>query len=191
MKIKLDDIPEEGMSLDLIVEGKNLDALARGGAAPPAGAAHPAFDFSIVAPVKAHLDVMSADGGAPGKGMVVVKGQISASVAFTCSRCLKPFEQPLDADFSVFFVRGRAEGKEVELSGDDLEVNYLEGPDLETDDILLSQIALEAPMQPLCMPQCKGLCPRCGADINAGPCGCKIEEKTGSRFAVLKDLKLK
>ncbi len=46
---------------------------------------------------------------------------------------------------------------------------------------------LELPMQPLCRPDCKGLCPTCGADLNAGPCDCRSEE-IDERFAALKTL---
>lgn len=174
MKIKLDDIPEEGLSLDVTAEGKDLEAISGG------------LDFSIPAPVSAHLDVMSAE------GRVIVRGRMSASAAFSCARCLKTFRQPLDSEISVFFVRGRVQSKEQELTGDDLEVNYLEGSELDTDEILLSQIALEAPMQPLCAGDCKGLCPMCGTDLNAGPCGCKTAgEKIDARLAGLKDFKVK
>lgn len=176
MKIKLDDIPEEGLSLDVIAEGKDLEAIAGG------------LDFSIPAPVSAHLDVMLTE------GRVMVKGQMSARAVFSCARCLKIFERPLDSEISLFFVRGKGavQSREHELTGDDLEVNYLEGPELDTDEILLSQIALEAPMQPLCAEDCKGLCPACGADLNAGPCGCKIvQEKVDARLAALKGFKVK
>jgi len=46
-------------------------------------------------------------------------------------------------------------------------------------------------MQPLCTPECRGLCPRCGADLNLGDCGCGGETGPGSKFSKLKDLKIK
>ena len=43
---------------------------------------------------------------------------------------------------------------------------------LETKPILIEQLQLNIPMKPLCRPDCAGLCPTCGADLNLGPCGC-------------------
>ena len=70
-------------------------------------------------------------------------------------------------------------------------MNFIEGDELDTADLLLGQIALELPMQPLCTPECRGLCPRCGADLNLGDCGCGGETGPGSKFSKLKDLKIK
>ena len=51
------------------------------------------------------------------------------------------------------------------------------------------QIFLTVPMKPLCREDCQGRCPRCGADLNAGACGCPpAEAETDSRFAALKKL---
>ena len=46
---------------------------------------------------------------------------------------------------------------------------------------------LALPTRPLCGEECRGLCPRCGANLNAGPCGCPASA-TGPRLAVLQTL---
>src|SRR4030067_426405 len=60
---------------------------------------------------------------------------------------------------------------------------------LDTTEIIIAQLALEAPMKPLCSIDCKGLCPVCGADRNQGPCGHENADKTDPRLAVLKGFK--
>ena len=54
----------------------------------------------------------------------------------------------------------------------DLGELYLTEEILETDPILIEQLQLNVPMKPLCRPDCKGLCPDCGADLNEGACSC-------------------
>lgn len=174
MKIKIDDIPEDGLSVDVAAEGAVLSSLAGG------------LDFSFLSPVTAHLDITGTD------DRVFVQGRLNILLSFDCSRCLKPFEYGMDTGFSVYFVKGTEKDREKELKPEDLDVNYLGGDELDTDELLLGQIALEAPMQPLCRPECRGLCHRCGADLNAGPCGCGAgEDRVDSRFARLKDFKVK
>jgi len=74
------------------------------------------------------------------------------------------------------------------LHESDLGVLYVEGPVLETDPILVEQLQLNIPMKPLCRPDCPGLCPRCGADLNLGSCECTAP--TGdSRWAALSVLR--
>ncbi|MDP2690016.1 MAG: DUF177 domain-containing protein [Deltaproteobacteria bacterium] len=172
MKICVDDIPEAGLSLDLTVEGRELTEAAGG-----------KLVFSFVNPVSAHLDFHKA------KADVAVTGEINATVRLECSRCLKEFEHAMDIPFSDFFVRHGAEQREKELRPEDMEINFLEGPDIDTSEMILAQLALEDPMQPLCSPDCKGLCPVCGADLNKGPCGCEKAEKIDQRLAGIKDFK--
>lgn len=173
MKIYINDIPPEGLSLDLKEEGSTLASLAGG------------LDFSFLSPVVAHLSVTR-------KGEdVSVCGDVSTKASLTCSRCIRKFDFTIETHFSVFFTRLREEAKERELKKEDMELNLLDGDEIDTDAILLEQIALEVPIKPLCSPECKGLCPRCGADLNQGRCGCPEEERIDPRFARLRDFKIK
>ncbi len=174
MKILIDDIPENGLSIDLSEDGKNLEAIAGGN-----------LDYSFVEPVSAHLDFTGIEGN------LYVAGRIKTRISTDCGRCLKGFSRDFETDFSVFYSRGREEAREVELKAADLDVNYFEGPELDTTEILMSQLSLEMPMQQLCKPDCKGLCPKCGADLNQGMCKCGAEDKIDTRFAKLKDFKVK
>jgi uncharacterized metal-binding protein YceD (DUF177 family) len=62
---------------------------------------------------------------------------------------------------------------EVELEKDELGAIVIDGDYLETEPLIVEQILLEAPMKPLCAPECRGLCPRCGADRNVVPDCCE------------------
>ncbi|MBI5560328.1 MAG: DUF177 domain-containing protein [Deltaproteobacteria bacterium] len=174
MKIKIDEITEEGLSLDVTEEGKNIEALA--------GPAR----FSIVSPVKAHLDIRRSDGG------IDVDGEMSVKVSFPCSRCLKDFESPVEARFTNRLDLGiPTSEREKELAREELEVTFIEGTELDTSLILMEEISLALPIKPLCMEGCKGLCPVCGANLNEGLCPCPGKERLDQRFAKLKGLKIK
>lgn len=59
------------------------------------------------------------------------------------------------------------------LDADDMNVSFYRADRLPLRDTLWEQIHLALPVKPLCAPDCRGLCPTCGANRNAGPrCGC-------------------
>jgi uncharacterized protein len=173
MKIKIDDIPEEGLSLDIEEDWKAIEKLAG------------KVDFSIPSPVKAHLDITRSG------AMVGVSGEVKADVAASCSRCLKDFTFTVDACFERQLLREGAEEREKELKIEDMEITHFKGDSLDTSEIVLEEIALQIPIKLLCNADCRGLCPRCGVDLNAGPCACPAEEKADKRFEKLKDFKIK
>ncbi len=71
----------------------------------------------------------------------------------------------------------------------DLDITYLSHEYIELSDVLTEQLQLQVPFQPLCQENCKGICSRCGTDLNKGLCACgKISNKTP--FSLLKDYKV-
>lgn len=109
----------------------------------------------------------------------------------SCGRCLRPYEEPVDSTLDLIVVVRPAGplGGDVELDADDLGVLALEDETLDTDPILVEQVELGLPMQPLCRPDCAGLCPHCGADRNHEP-DCCTGAGTDPRWDALKNLKL-
>lgn len=172
MKIKIDDIPEAGLELDIKEEGSALEEAAGG-----------TLDFSFLAPVEAHLDLSRTGPN------VHVSGEIRARIRLNCGRCLNEFDHDISLSFSDYFTAGRGEEKDKELKPEDMDISYLEGAEIDTTAMILGQVALDVPIQPLCKEDCKGLCPKCGADLNAGECACDKGDKTDPRLARLKDLK--
>jgi uncharacterized protein len=79
--------------------------------------------------------------------------------------------------------------EEVELGEEDMESNFFEGGEIRLSEVACEQVFLEIPYQPLCAGDCKGLCPKCGRDLNLSSCDCAVED-LGAGFSVLQKLKV-
>jgi len=127
--------------------------------------------------------------------MVEIDGDIETSVRLPCSRCLQPFEIPLKSRFALTYQHRATDGiadtepQEVELSAEDMGIVYFQGEKIDLKDPIQEQVVMEYPLRGLCKPGCKGLCPKCGADLNEDLCDCDRRSPPG-KFAVLKNLKL-
>lgn len=122
-----------------------------------------------------------------------VQGKIEAGVEVACDRCLAPVKVPLEVEFETAFIpqeKAAAAEENVELRDEDLVVDAFEGDAIDLDELVREQILLAVPSRHLCREDCKGLCPTCGADLNAGRCGCAHEE-TDPRWAALANWKSK
>lgn len=124
---------------------------------------------------------------------VRVQGQLEGCVETTCSRCLEAVEIPVKKSFDLFYRSQKSlvptgGDEEIELKPADLEVGFFSGGGLELTDALREQILIEMPMKPICRPECKGLCPLCGANLNASPCHCERQEND-PRWAILNLMK--
>ncbi|HEX5760237.1 MAG TPA: DUF177 domain-containing protein [Thermoanaerobaculia bacterium] len=120
----------------------------------------------------------------------LLRARLSYEQTLACNRCLRPFTEPAAPDVELLLEVGAPAvgGGEHELHGQDLGTVYLEDEVLETEPILLEQLELNIPMKPLCRPDCQGLCPTCGADLNVERCAC--EERSGDpRWAALAALR--
>ncbi|MBD3308616.1 DUF177 domain-containing protein [candidate division KSB3 bacterium] len=121
---------------------------------------------------------------------ITITGHIAARIEVGCSRCLVNYEENIDEEVEVVFLPRSSLPKEVddlELDETDLNVSYYEGETLSLVDLIREQVILTLPMKPLCRPDCAGLCPSCGKDLNAGPCTCP-QETLDPRLAVLQQL---
>jgi uncharacterized protein len=124
-----------------------------------------------------------------------VRGAFQTRVRLTCSRCLKDFDTSLKAEFELTYTKELASiteasaEEEIELRVEDIGIQYFRGEEINLRDGIQEQVVLAFPLRSLCAEACKGLCTHCGADLNQGDCGCKVEPTT-NKFAALKDLKL-
>jgi uncharacterized protein len=121
---------------------------------------------------------------------IEVSGEIEATPLIDCTRCLQPVEHKLKFPFEAVFVQPEdfAADREREVQGDDLKVDILEDDSIDLNQIVREQLLLEMPTQLLCSEDCKGLCDRCGTNLNNGECRCK-EDDIDPRWAALKNLK--
>jgi uncharacterized protein len=120
-----------------------------------------------------------------------VSGSVEVAVRLGCSRCLASFETGVRSAFTIFYSRQVAGGldeDEVELAEQDLVTATFSGDEIDLFTEMQEQVVMELPFKPLCHEECRGLCSRCGADLNQGDCGCE-RNATGFSFSALKDFK--
>lgn len=110
---------------------------------------------------------------------VRLRGEIRADVEVGCDRCLSRFSSPLTVEFDATFV-SQAEvvrrPDNFELLPKDLALASYDGEAIDIDEFVREQILLALPSRTLCRDDCKGLCPHCGADLNAERCSCEKGE---------------
>jgi uncharacterized protein len=141
-------------------------------------------DYRVAAPVRLSMDVEKAGGDA-----FVVKGCVATTIELSCSRCLDPFEVPVDAAFELRYVPqsvNTGDG-EREIAEDDLATAYYRDGTLDVTELLREQFQLALPMKPLCSEACRGICPRCGTNLNRTECACR-PQWDDPRLAPLKSL---
>jgi uncharacterized protein len=120
---------------------------------------------------------------------VTLKGSAEMSSLFACSRCLKEFQLPLRADFEEEYLPApELNVGEEEPADEELEPGLYRGDEINIEELIREQMLLAVPMKPLCKPDCLGICPKCGRDLNEAVCGCRQEE-TDSRLMPLKKIK--
>ena len=169
MLIESSQIPPEGMDLAVPVASLDLGEPSDVWAGPASVGAAVRFDRS-------------------GRG-VVVSGTFQGTVQLVCSRCLEPFPFTAEEPFRLYFETarpGQPDG-ESELTDDELDVTYVEEGRIDTDTLLRENVLLSLPVQPLCREDCRGLCQRCGKNLNLGSCNCQ-ESRRDPRLEPLRKL---
>ena len=114
------------------------------------------------------------------------RGHLGTKVESTCARCLVKVEIPVESDFDLTYqpMAAIAREEDVQVPAEDLEVGFYTGPGIEVADVVTEQVNLFMPMQVVCSPECRGLCPVCGANRNLEACKCS-EAPSESPFASL------
>ena len=112
-------------------------------------------------------------------GLLNLRGELTAEMVCVCDRCGTVFDRektlPLDAPLAA------------DVSDEaSPEVFSIEGDGIDVSEVATTLFILNAETKCLCRPDCKGLCPRCGKNLNEGPCGCK--SAGDPRLAVLAGL---
>lgn len=93
----------------------------------------------------------------------IVEGKVKTVLNLNCDLCLSAFETKLDFDFNEVYSETPDENQEIwELSDKTIDLK----------PAVIANIMLNLPMQVLCSDDCKGLCPKCGHNLNDGDCGC-------------------
>ena len=115
------------------------------------------------------VDVMLEKSGK----QLYVKADVRAGGMFSCDRCTSPFSLAVRSTFQMYYLwdHGNAE------LPDPAEVQVIPGglPMIDLADDVRQTVVLAVPLKLLCKEECKGLCPRCGADLNKDSCICPPE----------------
>jgi uncharacterized protein len=190
LTIDVDEIDESGQEWQADLSREFIDGVLRG--EPPTE-----FHAGGTAHVRARLTKMGRN--------VLVQSRFRVPLEGQCKRCLKKVRLDEPIDLTLTYVPRDAAPEEParrasahdKAAGEpatsfDLETVDEEpysGKMIDLAPALREQILLAVPPSPLCDEACKGLCPTCGKDLNAGDCAC---EKTAidPRWAKLKSIQL-
>ena len=112
-------------------------------------------------------------------GVLQLEAVLKATVINTCARCLKEVECQESIGIHAVLI-------DAEEESEDPDFFNLDGNLADVDEIVVNAFVLNVDEQFLCHAECKGLCARCGADLNEGPCQCR--EEIDPRLAVLGQL---
>ena len=119
-----------------------------------------------------------------GTGEVVARGRVEGTLLQECRRCLEPVTTPFSSELTMVFVSDGVEADE-ESGAYAFEAT---GSELELKEAVREELILAVEPYVVCDPECKGLCSRCGANLNEGSCDC-IDDEVDPRWGALRDLK--
>lgn len=116
---------------------------------------------------------------------ILLTGNIVVPVKMDCARCLTSFEHTIQTEiFETYYDKEKGPPKNID---DDEEYIPYSGSDIDIEPEVIKAILLAMPIRAFCDPECKGLCPRCGTNLNIETCSCK-QENVDPRMAKLKKL---
>lgn len=118
-----------------------------------------------------------------------VRGNLAFQVEQTCARCAEAFPLPLTHPFAVAMAHQNHRTPKTALAeeSDELDIHFFEGKEIDLEPIVREQFVLSIPYQSLCAPDCKGVCQKCGTNLNMKVCGCPKGDGF-SPFTVLEQL---
>jgi uncharacterized protein len=121
---------------------------------------------------------------------VLARGAFRTGAVVQCSRCSEPVFVPMADDIEVLYVESTTgvRGEDAGLAAtQELNVEPLKDDRIDLSWLLRESVLLSLPLQPLCRPECRGLCPRCGVNLNETACQCR-GEATDPRLLPLQHL---
>ncbi len=116
---------------------------------------------------------------------IYLTAEIHTTGHFECDRCLDEFDRPLTAAYSMLYVYRELDGGK--QSPEEVTVIDPETAQISLAEDVRQMVMLAVPLKLLCREECKGLCPRCGANLNHGQCRCEAEVRD-SPLSGLRDL---
>jgi uncharacterized protein len=174
MKLRVDDITAEAKDILFPEPEQEINRTLTEG---------PVREYRVEGPIAVAVSYYRA--GAE----VFLTGELTAHTVARCARCLEEFSAPSKRPFRYVLtprVMGDGAGDD---EREDLEYSVYDGEEIDLTPFIREQMLLALPTRPLCSDDCRGLCPRCGANRNERDCGCR-EDMFDPRLSVLRSLKL-
>lgn len=105
---------------------------------------------------------------------IALEADVEVSLELCCDRCGESFSRDFASHVSLKLIEASSVGsvEEIVLSEDDMDTVTYQGNDIELNDILLETIYLELDDECICSEDCKGVCMKCGKNLNKGECSC-------------------
>jgi len=123
---------------------------------------------ACVGPVTGELTVENAG------SLLLIRGRLRATLKLTCVRCLSEGEQELDLEIEEEFASEGAGDDIQTIDRDEPELAAISDYVLDAHEFVRQQVVAGMPMSFLCRPDCRGICPQCGADLNLAQCECAV-----------------
>ncbi len=177
MKIPIEEIPDEGIEVRFSREEELLtEPLAL--IPPPPGTDVDPHVTGYVRITNTGQDIF-------------LTGSAVARMTLTCSRCLAGFHTETNLDLALVIRRrqGEDDATDDEFESQEADVFYVDGDELDPGEVVLQELFLEHPINPLCSEDCPGLCPQCGRLRGSEECTCDEEAPTDPRWKALAELK--
>jgi len=118
-----------------------------------------------------------------------VVGDFSTALELRCARCLESVPRQVTGHFDLLYrpLGADAGVEERTIRGAEAEIGYYTGEGVLLEDVLREQVLLAVPLKAVCNDACKGLCPRCGKNLNVEACTCQpVQEQ---RWAALHEIR--
>ncbi len=113
---------------------------------------------------------------------ILAEGTLATSVETECARCTEPFYKATSIELEdIISLPGAALTQEK-------PVRVTEDGWADLSPLIREYAWIELPVNPLCSPECRGLCPECGGNLNKGECKCVQSEPIDPRWEVLRSL---
>ncbi len=156
MIVEVDKIPKEGLAVSRDFEFSSIDLIEE--------------NTVFLSPPR--VDVIIRKVG----DEVMVKGRLTARLSFVCSRCLSPYEYPVNSSFDLVYLPEDLDTLKEELDEEDIDRMFYRQRRLDLREIVLEQLNLTIPLKPLCSEGCEGICAVCGKLRQEGRCSCLVQE---------------
>jgi uncharacterized protein len=172
MKIRVQDVSETPEEVEFGEDASELNPMLQSGVIR---------DFECSGPLRVVLTHYRA-----GRDLFF-DGEIEAPMTGRCARCTEVYPFSAGAAFH-FLMTPRDEGDEA-AGGEDIDVSLYDGDEVDLAPLVRERILLSLPTTPLCDEKCRGLCPRCGINLNLEQCTCPASDGD-PRMAVFRSLRV-